>query len=86
MSRSHRRYGSLLTARYVAEHGCKCRGPAQALWHTIYARMNRWAKAGVLDRVFTALQEEQLTGFKGLSLDSIIVKVFRTFVYRLGVR
>jgi hypothetical protein len=48
--------------------------------------MNRWAKAGVLDRVFTALQEEQLTGFKGLSLDSIIVKVFRTFVYRLGVR
>ena len=27
-------------------------------WHTIYVRMNRWSKNGVLDRVFTALQKE----------------------------
>ena len=39
---------------YVAEHGCKWRGlPAQfGNWHTIYTRMNRWSKNGVLDRVF----------------------------------
>ena len=39
--------------------------------------MNRWAKAGVLDRVFTALQEEQIIRIKveALSLDSTIVKV-----------
>ena len=38
---------------YVAEHGCKWRGlpPRFGNWHTIYTRMNRWAKAGVLDRV-----------------------------------
>ena len=29
-------------------------------WHTIYMRMNRWAKNGVLDRVFEQLQLEQI--------------------------
>jgi len=29
-------------------------------WHTVYMRMSRWARAGVLDRVFTALQEEEI--------------------------
>lgn len=39
---------------YVAEHGCKWRGLPKRFgnWHTIYTRMNRWAKAGVLDCVF----------------------------------
>ena len=39
---------------YVAEHGCKWRGLPKRFgnWHTIYMRMNRWAKNGVLDRVF----------------------------------
>ena len=43
---------------YVAEQGCKWRGlPASfGNWHTIYTRMNRWAKSGVLDRVFAELQ------------------------------
>ena len=47
---------------YVAEHGCKWRGLPLRFgnWHTIYTRMNRWAKAGVLDRVFAALQDEQI--------------------------
>ena len=38
---------------YVAEHGCKWRGLPKRFgnWHTIYTRMNRWAKAGVLDRM-----------------------------------
>ena len=39
---------------YVAEHGCKWRGLPSRFgnWHTIYMRMNRWTKSGVLDRVF----------------------------------
>ena len=64
---------------YVAENGCKWRGLPKRFgnWHTIYTRMNRWAKAGVLDRVFSALQEQQIIQIKieAMSLDSTIVKV-----------
>ena len=64
---------------YVAEHGCKWRGlPARfGNWHTIYTRMNRWSKNGVLDRVFEQLQREQTLRLKleAVSLDSTIVKV-----------
>jgi transposase len=64
---------------YVAEHGCKWRGLPKRFgnWHTIYTRMNRWAKAGVLDRLFEALQQHQLIRIKieAVSLDSTIVKV-----------
>ena len=64
---------------YVAEHGCKWRGlPAQfGNWHTIYTRMNRWAKSGVLDRVFSELQRQQIIRVKveAVSLDSTAVKV-----------
>ena len=47
---------------YVAQHGCKWRGlPARfGNWHTIYMRMNRWSKSGVLDRVFEQLQRERI--------------------------
>ena len=39
---------------YVAEQGCKWRGLPKRFgnWHTIYTRMNRWSKNGVLDAVF----------------------------------
>jgi transposase len=64
---------------YVAEHGCKWRGLPKHLgnWHTIYTRMNRWSKAGVLDRVFARLQQEQILAikFEVVSLDSTTVKV-----------
>jgi len=64
---------------YVAEHGCKWRGLPKRFgnWHTVYTRMNRWAKAGVLDRLFEALQHHQLIRIKieAVSLDSTIVKV-----------
>jgi len=64
---------------FVAEHGCKWRGlPARfGNWHTIYTRMNRWAKSGVLDRVFTELQRAQILRIKVdvISLDSTHVKV-----------
>ena len=64
---------------YVAEQGCKWRGLPKYMgnWHTIYTRMNRWSKAGVLDRVFARLQQEQIIAikFEAVSLDSTTVKV-----------
>lgn len=64
---------------YVAENGCKWRALPKRFgrWHTIYMRMNRWAKAGVLDRVFRALQEEEIIRIRveTLAMDSTIVQV-----------
>ena len=64
---------------YVDEHGCKWRGLPTRFgnWHTIYTRMNRWSKAGVLDRVFEELQRAQVVRIKieAVSLDSTSIKV-----------
>lgn len=64
---------------FVAEHGCKWRGlPDQfGPWHTVYTRANRWAKAGVLDKVFYELQEQNIINIQvqHISLDSTAVKV-----------
>ncbi len=42
---------------YMAEQDCKWRALPERFgpWHTIYMRLNRWAKAGVLERVLAAL-------------------------------
>ena len=64
---------------YVTEHGCKWRGlpPRYGKWHTLYTRMNRWSKNGVLDRAFEQLQRKQIVRIKleAISMDSTIVKV-----------
>ena len=64
---------------YVAEHGCKWRGLPKRFgnWHTIYTRMNRWSKLGVLDRVFEKLQHAQIVRIRieSVALDSTVVKV-----------
>ena len=64
---------------YVAEQGCKWRGLPRRFgnWHTIYTRMNRWSKSGVLDRVFAQLQQAQIVRIKieAVGLDSTAVKV-----------
>jgi transposase len=64
---------------YVAEQGCKWRGLPKRFgrWHTIYTRMNRWSKNGVLDRVFEKLQVEQIVRIRleAVCLDSTSVKV-----------
>ena len=64
---------------YVAEHGCKWRGLPKRFgkWHTIYTRMNRWSKNGVLDQVFEQSQREQIVRIRieAVSLDSTTVKV-----------
>src|ERR1700689_4604445 len=66
---------------YVAEQGCKWRGLPKRFgrWHTIYMRMNRWAKNGVMDRVFEQLQLEKIVHKKieAFSIDPTSVKVHR---------
>ena len=46
-------------------------------WHTIYTRMNRWSRNGVLDHVFEQLQREQIVRIRidSVQMDSTIIKV-----------
>ncbi|MDE0171630.1 MAG: IS5 family transposase [bacterium] len=62
---------------YILENGGKWRGLPEEFgrWHTVYMRFSRWAKSGVLTRVFQHLQEEQLIDQAVLGLDSTTVKV-----------
>lgn len=63
---------------YVAAHGCQWQGLPKTFgnWHTIYTRMNRWSKNGVLDRIFEYLQSEQIlkVAMHAISLDSTSIK------------
>jgi transposase len=64
---------------YVAENGCKWRGLPKEYgkWHSIYMRMNRWSKNGILAKLFKALQTEDIIKIKieDICIDSTIVKV-----------
>lgn len=64
---------------YVTENGCKWRALPKEYgnWHTIYVRMNRWSKNGVLRRLFEALQKENIIKITMdvVCLDSTTVKV-----------
>lgn len=64
---------------YVTENGCKWRALPREYgnWHTIYMRMNRWSKNGVLKRLFEALQKENIIriSMDVVCLDSTTVKV-----------
>lgn len=64
---------------YVAEQGCKWRALPKKFgnWHTIYTRMNQWAKHGVLDEVFSRLQANDIINIQveHISVNSTAVKV-----------
>ena len=64
---------------YVTENGCKWRALPKSYgnWHTIYTRMNRWCKSGVLQKLFEALQFEGIIQIRmeAVCLDSTTVKV-----------
>ena len=63
---------------FVAANGCKWRALPERYgkWHTVYTRMLRWSRAGVLDRVFEQLQRQRLmhVRIEAVCLDSSIVK------------
>jgi transposase len=50
----------------MAENGCKWRALPEKYgnWHTIYYRVKRWARQGVLDKAFAKLQEKQIIRIK----------------------
>jgi transposase len=64
---------------YVAENGCKWRRLPKEFgnWHTLYTRMMRWSKSGVLQKIFADLQQKRIIAVRieALSLDSTIVKI-----------
>ena len=64
---------------YIAENGAKWRRLPEKYgnWHTIYTRLRRWTRSGVLARAFEVLQQEQLIRLKVevCSLDSTSIKV-----------
>jgi transposase len=62
---------------YRLENGCSWRALPQFFgpWHVIYVRLNRWAKSGALERVYTALTSEGLKEMTVLALDSTAIKV-----------
>lgn len=72
-------YQVLNAILFVAENGCKWRAHPTRFgnWHTIYTRMNRWAKKGDLDRIFTLLQEKGMIKMKleVIYLDSTSIRV-----------
>ena len=64
---------------YMAENGCKWRAlPKEyGAWATVYKKFNRWAKNGVMQRIFAALQMEKIitVQVEVLAIDSTSCKV-----------
>ena len=64
---------------YMAENGCKWRALPNEYgnWATIYKKFNCWAKNGVMQRIFAALQAEEIIAIRVevLALDSTSCKV-----------
>jgi transposase len=62
----------------ICVSGCAWRSlPASfGPWHTIYMRLSRWAKNGVLERIYGQLREEHILNgpISVVSLDSTSVK------------
>jgi transposase len=64
---------------YMTENGCKWRALPDKFgnWNSIYRRFERWAENGVMQRIFAALQAEQIISISVeiLALDSTSCKV-----------
>jgi transposase len=63
---------------YMAENGCKWRALPEKFgkWNSVYQRFKRWTENGVIQRIFSALQAEELIAVKVevLALDSTSCK------------
>jgi len=69
----------LNAALYMLENGCKWRSLPKEYgnWNTIYVRLRRWVRKGVLQKAFLLLQEKRIIqiSVKIISLDSTSIKV-----------
>ena len=59
-------YDFINSILYIAENGCKWRALPKEYgnWNSIYKRFNRWVNNGVIQRIFTALQQEKIISIK----------------------
>jgi transposase len=64
---------------YITENGCKWRAMLDRFgkWNTVYKRVNRWAKGGVIERIFETMQRERILAIEVdfIALDSTSAKV-----------
>ena len=62
---------------YRCENGCTWRALPERFGngHTVYMRLDRWSRNGVLEQVYAALAAEGLSDVEVYSLDSTAVKV-----------
>jgi len=64
---------------YVLENGCKwrCLPKEYGKWNTIYVRLRRWSRKGILQKAFMRLQEKGIIQISAqiISLDSTSIKV-----------
>jgi transposase len=64
---------------YITENGCKWRALPEHFgkWNTVYKRVNRWAKAGVIQNLFEMMQRERILAIDVdfIALDSTSAKV-----------
>ena len=64
---------------YAVENGCKwrCLPKEFGNWNTIYVRVRRWARKGILQQAFLRLQEKGIVqvSVQIISLDSTSIKV-----------
>ena len=72
-------YDFVCAILYIIENGCKWRALLSEYgnWHTIYVRFNRWCKNGTIDRIFEALQTQNIIDIRTeiVCIDSTSVKV-----------
>ena len=65
---------------YILSSGCTWRQLPKEYgnWHTIYTRFKRWSESGVMDRVLTELQRQQIIGVRAVFLDSTVVRAHQS--------
>lgn len=72
-------YDFVCALLYIIENGCKWRALPKEYgeWHTIYTRFNRWSKNGVIDKIFSELQNNGTIEIRTeiVCIDSTSIKV-----------